>query len=685
MIYKVRTIDVWDTLLRRDCHPECIKLATAQHLFLGWTNLLKPGLGDSWALYKARLEAERVLAEQAKSAGTDDEYEITEVLTHWAKAVFISTVPAELPTRLAEFELNVEIARSYADPEILVFLSSVEAEKTFFLSDFYMNAEMLSRLLTSKGLNTLARDGVSSCDVGQNKRSGRIFQHIHAAYDISPDQHIHIGDNEWSDVASPRSLGVTALHYLPEPAHTQRRQREHLFSSREALFDHLRAECSALAADASKGLPDNQAAALTLGAQAAPLFIGFALWIAEQVVHQNTSRLYFLTREGEFFHKVFCTIFPNRQLFGHDLPSASILAVSRLSTFAPSIKGDLILEMSRLWSLFKVQSISGLFATLGLNIGKFSELLDTLGLKDTDVIHDPENSPELWKLFETPAFVEDVKIALESQTALLLSYLNESGIKECDRVGVVDIGWRGTIQDNMALLFPDVHFHGMYLGLRQIINSQPSNVSKAAYGPDENVSCEPSSLFTNFSAMELLCSSPCGSVIGYHTSKDGRTIPERHADKQENAAFGEFVTPFQEGILLAARRWQSYLERYVVSSKELHPIAVHVWDRLRRAPPQGLADVYLRTPQHDIFGYGEIFSRNKYPSVKTILLSPILKSRRRELIEFIRRVQWTEAIASAKDIDSFHRGLLLLAFQVANLIKMARLRAKLLNGSWRNR
>ena len=55
MMYKVRTIDVWDTLLRRDCHPECIKLATAQHLFLGWTNQLKPEFGDSLALYKARL------------------------------------------------------------------------------------------------------------------------------------------------------------------------------------------------------------------------------------------------------------------------------------------------------------------------------------------------------------------------------------------------------------------------------------------------------------------------------------------------------------------------------------------------------------------------------------------------------------------------------------------------------
>ncbi|MCX8516713.1 MAG: hypothetical protein ORN29_01310, partial [Rhodoferax sp.] len=134
-MYKLRTIDVWDTLLRRDCHPECIKLATAQHLWLGWADQLNPGFPDGWALYKARLEAERVLAEHAKMEGQDDEYEITQVLTQWIDSVFTGPAPAGLPTQLAELELNIEIARSYADPEIAVFLRSHQAEKTLFLSD----------------------------------------------------------------------------------------------------------------------------------------------------------------------------------------------------------------------------------------------------------------------------------------------------------------------------------------------------------------------------------------------------------------------------------------------------------------------------------------------------------------------------------------------------------------------
>lgn len=675
-MYKLRTIDVWDTLLRRDCHPECIKLATAHHFLLGWRDQIKPDFRDGWALYRARLEAERMLAAQAKDSGKDEEYEITQVLTLWAQTVFVSTVPAGLPTRLAEYELSVEIARSYPDTDISDFLCSYEAEKTLFLSDFYMNGEMLRRLLLAKGLDSLVTEGISSCDVGLNKRSGQLFRHVHSIYAISPQEHVHVGDNEWSDVSSPRALGVHALHYLPESAHAQRLAREHLFSSREVLFEHIRGECSAIAHNESEALPSKQAAALVLGAQAAPLFIGFALWIAEQAVHKKLDRLYFFTREGEFFHKVFCALFPHGRLFGHNLPSTDILEVSRLSTFAPSVKSASINEMSRIWSLFKVQSVSGLFTTLGVDIGKLSELLDKLELKESDVITNPETSPKLRQLFETQAFAEDVGQSLASQANLLQRYLKQHGVNDCNRVGIVDLGWRGTIQDNISLLVPTVHFHGMYLGLRRFINPQPCNTSKEAYVADENTNSDSNSLFTNFAAMELLCNSPNGTAVGYILD-NGHIKAQRHVDEEENASYNEFVKPFQEGVLLAAKHWKLYLERYVVSSNELNTLASRAWNNLRTTPDEGLVEAYLHTPQQDIFGYGEIFRRNQYPSLDTIFLSPILPARRRELINFIRRVQWSEAIENTKEIGLFHRAVLLLAFRAAHLVRRTVLKAKL--------
>ena len=674
-MYKIRTVDVWDTLLRRDCHPECIKLTTALHLLLGYHDQLKPAFRNAWALYRVRIDVERSLAECAKSDAKDDEYEITQVLTRWVDLVFSDSFPADLPCVLTEFELETEIARSFPDPEIADFLRKQEANQTLFLSDFYMNASMLRRLLSAKGLDALVSDGIVSCDAGLNKRSGKLFDHVHSLHSVSGEDHVHIGDNHWSDVESPRALGVTALHYLPEAAHAERLERERLFASREVLFERTHHESTLLAQRACEGLPEREAAAFRLGADAAPMFIAFALWISEQAIVQKLDRCFFLTREGEFFYKVFLNLFPRSEVFGHKLPPATVLAVSRLSTFPPSMRDISVEEMCRVWSLFRSQSVAGLFTTFGLQIKDFSDVLATIGLHANDVISSPESSPELNALFRSKAFVDAVKESAHKQRDLLSDYVRQSGLHVGERIGVIDIGWRGSIQDNLATLFPQVHFHGMYLALRRTINPQPFNTSKSAYGPDENLNNSPMALFENFAAMEMLCSSPNGSVIKYERQED-IVAPQRHIDDEENSAFDEFTKHFQDGVILATRHWGHYIERYAVSSDEMRDTALHIWDTLRRAPSNQLVETFIRGAQHDFFGYGEMFRRDQFPSIGTILLSPFLPSRRQQLIEFIRRVQWSEAIEKARGISRTHRFMLVTTFRLANRIKRARMRIK---------
>jgi hypothetical protein len=175
--------------------------------------------------------------------------------------------------------------------------------------------------------------------------------------------------------------------------------------------------------------------------------------------------------------------------------------------------------------------------------------------------------------------------------------------------------------------------------------------------------------------MELLCNSPFGSVAGYNLD-EGKTFPIRQVDQEENAAYEAFVGPFQNGVLIAARHWQSYVERYVVSSSEVRTVALSLWDTLRQAPGVRLVDLYLRTPHNDIFGYGDTFKKNHFPTLATIFLSPFLRTKRHELIQFVRRVQWTQAIAQANELGRFHRSMLLTIFRFAHFIKRMSLKLK---------
>jgi len=672
-MFELRTVDVWDTLLRRDCHPECIKLATARYLAMTAVRNLKPGLQDMWSLYEARLDAEKLRANDSRQRGDDDEYEIVEVLRTWLEIVWQGSFDPLMPAALAEYELSVEIARTYRDPDILEFLAKYPAEKTIFLSDFYMDSKMLGRLLAAHQLDELVPAGISSCDVNRNKRSGNLFHHVQSTLKIASEKHVHIGDNEWSDVDTPGKLGIQAVRFLPSAEHEKRVAREHLFSSRQALFSHVRGLCKENSLDFStKGTSDE---AFYLGVEAAPLFIGFAVWIAEQAVLRKFDKIIFLTREGEFFHAVHSAMFADGFFAGIQLPESSIFPVSRISTFSASLgRGDFE-EVSRAWSIFGVQRVSALFAMLDVATDDFAATLKELGLRVDEVVQNPSSDARLRALFAKPKFFEAVIASVQRNKVLLKDLLAEHGIVDGMNVGVVDIGWRGTIQDNIALAAPAINFHGMYLGLRSFVNPQPLNVTKSAYGPHEEIESDLNKLFEVFSAMEMVCSSPHGSVIGY-SRDDGKVLAVREISSDENVAYFEFSHRFQQGVLFSAGQWTPYLNAYVVAAMELRESAMKVWEGFRRSPPNILAEVFMQTPQHDAFGFGEVFSRNKFPSLATIFLSPFNNKRRREIFSFVRRVQWTAAVESAKELGWFHRKTLSLVFFLANHLKILRMKMR---------
>jgi hypothetical protein len=536
-----------------------------------------------------------------------------------------------------------------------------------------MDSKMLGRLLAAHQLDELVPAGISSCDVNRNKRSGNLFHHVQSTLKIASEKHVHIGDNEWSDVDTPGKLGIQAVRFLPSAEHEKRVAREHLFSSRQALFSHVRGLCKENSLDFStKGASDE---AFYLGVEAAPLFIGFAVWIAEQAVLRKFDKIIFLTREGEFFHAVHSAMFADGFFAGIQLPESSIFPVSRISTFSASLgRGDFE-EVSRAWSIFGVQRVSALFAMLDVATDDFAATLKELGLRVDEVVQNPSSDARLRALFAKPKFFEAVIASVQRNKVLLKDLLAEHGIVDGMNVGVVDIGWRGTIQDNIALAAPAINFHGMYLGLRSFVNPQPLNVTKSAYGPHEEIESDLNKLFEVFSAMEMVCSSPHGSVIGY-SRDDGKVLAVREISSDENVAYFEFSHRFQQGVLFSAGQWTPYLNAYVVSAMELRESAMKVWEGFRRSPPNILAEVFMQTPQHDAFGFGEVFSRNKFPSLATIFLSPFNNKRRREIFSFVRRVQWTAAVESAKELGWFHRKTLSLVFFLANHLKILRMKMR---------
>lgn len=674
-IYKLRTVDVWDTLIRRTCHPESIKISVAQYTYLSFLDYLKDEFRDPWKLYLHRLEVESRLAGLSQADGKDNEYVLEHVVTQVLLDVSLMSASQskEAVQQIVSMEFEFECKNSFPDPDILTFLAEYPAEKTIFLSDFYMTSEMLFKLLDYHGLTAAIPSGICSCDVGLNKRSGRLFTHIQSNFNITPAEHIHIGDNAHSDVTMPELLGIKGVSFLPTAGHHRREITEGLFSSHSYLFEHVQKEILTSYNDYPQKHGDMAASGFLTGIHSAPLFIGYALFVAEQSIQNKVEHTYFQTREGEFFSDVYKSIFKNNKLHGIKLPSFSILEVSRLSTFAASLQSPSIDELSRVWRLLQRQTMNAMFKTLNMPSKTHLHLLEKHQIPQDEIVEQPWKDARVIKLFADKEFQQILGTHVQKENAYLVQYLVAQGLIGKKVVGLVDIGWRGTIQDNLSLVAPNTTFFGYYLGLQRYLNAQPANSHKISFGPNINIRTNDALLLDAITPLEVLCNSPKGSVVSYEDNGSG-TKAIRQIDATENIAYEQFTKAFQEGVIFACESWGSYLERYALSSDSFRDFSLKIWKELSENSPEALVKACLSSSQNDLFGFGDFLSNKEIPSLQTILRSFISKSERIEVIQYLKRSQWSAAILYQKDISWAHRIVILNLIILAKQYKHIRIK-----------
>jgi len=173
----VRSFDIFDTLIARDC-------IDARSIFARVEALTKnPGFA-----------ADRVAAEQRVFGGSytmDDIYEELMKIRGW-------TPQQRDAAQAAEIFLELEAVTPIAENLALVRDGDVA------VSDMYLPEEVIRMLLKKAGLAKEIGLVVSS----HGKSSGKIWPLLQAHYEIEE----HLGDNQVSDVQSPQGFGIVSRH-----------------------------------------------------------------------------------------------------------------------------------------------------------------------------------------------------------------------------------------------------------------------------------------------------------------------------------------------------------------------------------------------------------------------------------------------------------------------------------------
>ena len=296
-------------------------------------------------------------------------------------------------------------------------------------------------------------------------------------------------------------------------------------------------------------------------ADPAVFFYKFTLWLTETALAEGISKLYFFTREGEFLKSLYDEAakmwFP-----GKKLPAAEVLEVSRMSTFLPSCTKISLEECMRIWNQYETQSMSALLKSFYIKPGRMQQYFAKYKIDANEKIQKPWTDKRVQALFQDQAFIQAVTQEKEAKKRLLCSYLEEKGFCEQEgssqkksgaetagniqnkKIGIVDIGWRGTIQDNLCYIYPDYEIVGFYMGLQPFLSPQPVNSKKYGYINQSSL-CDQILMF--ITPIEMLCNSPNGSTVSYQ-EQDGHIQAVKRKDKQENAVFFQYTQARQHKI-----------------------------------------------------------------------------------------------------------------------------------------
>jgi len=403
-----------------------------------------------------------------------------------------------------------------------------------FVSDMYLPSEFIRQLLGEHGLWQEGDCLYVSHEHGAAKHGG-LFQKICEERSLAPDQIEHVGDNLRSDVLLPRKLGIHTVYFqAAEPGRYETTWASKGGKGGEAVADAIRAARLQFPEE----LDDRgQAVWGTACGVAGPLFISYVLWLEKQARDCGLKRLYFISRDGLIFKKIYDRLFEgnrgspqSRYLYG----SRQAWAGVRAARLHPE-------DIEWLTKPGTGLTLNQFARRCGLGVEKVPDLpWSNPPTRDGRLSGD--HLEELKTFLQSGPLRDAIQAAGRETRARAAAYLQQEGLGE-GKYGLVDLGWFGNLQEYVTDLMPgNAPAMGFYLDLRGWPRIEREGKA-CAFLKD--------SLFrgvdqaTSITLLEILAGSNEGSVTGYRQEsggwkpvegpKSGHKGPEVWADLQHRA------------------------------------------------------------------------------------------------------------------------------------------------------
>ena len=631
---KVITFDIWDTILKRTCHPEEIKIHTLRYYYYKEYFKIKEEYRNELTLYRLRDSIEVEEYEKAREKGVDGECNFREVLATLIERTHLGTEKEKetLKQELPEYEINREIEKTYINPLITDIFNKYDKNTKYCISDFYMPKEDLIKILNAHGLDKKFKEIYVSADIMKTKRDeGHLFEYFSEKENTKYENMIHVGDNQHSDIDMAKRYGIETIK-IPNP-------KKYNFDINnlgniDLKLDNIKKDISTenLAKLTRENLKEYKKSLYNQGIEFSAIAYYYIYDIIIDAVLKGYDKIYYQTREGETFIK-FHEIIEKNNPFPFKVPKAELIEVSRVATFAASLDEFNVQNLLRIWSQYRAQSMKALFKSLDIDIEKYNEYFKKYDIDKEMTIYEPWFNFKVTTLLQDKEFKKEIEKELEN--------LKGKGIenKEGNKIYLVDIGWRGTIQDNLAFVLDKVHIEGGYIALFDYYNPQRENVAKRALIRDSKVTWEYVAL--TLTIYEMMFSSDTKSVAGY---ENGKAI--RKGKKEEVDFVKNIILPIREGMIDGAKYIAKFMKERDIMEDMYLGYLYNLAREIKENPSKILVEAYYSLVYNETFGTGEYLNgRKKVTGLKRFNIIYVRNLMRNE--------PWKESLIVGNDLGFY--------------------------------
>lgn len=573
---KVVLTDLFDTLLFRKVQPEYVKKIWANHICKLFN--LQNSMID---LYQYRNKIESELYHKSISNNNDGENtykEITDEMFNYLKEQ-LNCSQKDFFEECKKIELEIEYKVLYIDDDIYNLLNRMKqkGKRIICVTDMFYSKDMIEKILENKGIKELFSNVYVSSEYKKNKKHGSLYKVVLDNEKLLSNDCVMIGDNYYSDYESAKNNGIEAYHID--------RKKQYEFYEKFAIdnapdmilkkFENL------------NNLEYENFDKIIFS------LYSFIEKLYFELKSNDFKEVVFLSREGEFLKKLFDSYCS--EIYSSDIESHYIY-VSRKSTYLPSLQKIDKEDFAALLDQYSYITINEFLNSLNFNEKEIKQIEKEFSeeylrkkiIKIKELENDVEDvvkqlildfnkkigwfkdSKEFTKLKNNSTFKKIYEEKRSDQQKLFNKYIKQ--VTNDNRIMVVDIGWNGSIQDNIQNILGDKYkIYGSYFGLclrNNLVNKNKKGLVFSNY-PYENKQYP--LYMENRTIYEILCGASHGSANKY-IIKNGKVEVELFSKKEEKEIYNNIVKKSQENMIyifndLCSILANGYYDNILVSKK----------------------------------------------------------------------------------------------------------------------